>query len=243
MLKPQESLERCYALAQDGQVIEAEALGAWLTGHFPDDGPSWVALGLLRYLGLGAASAALETAGLLVPLDAPTRLALAECFARTGHPDLAKHAYQVLAADSRTPDHVLPAVAAGLGHLGEFGLALGTCLELARRAPALAEAHFGIAFYLRKLGRSPASILPMVAKAHELAPEVPLYQVSLATLLDHLGQRDEARDLLQGLDLDAVSCRCCVQRMTAIFLTPAEVANPQGWPGRDGRRSEPDESR
>ena len=214
--------ERCFELAQEGRIEEAVALAEQATRHCPDSGNSWVALGRVRYRqrDLLGACHALETASLLIPLDPPTRSILAECFARTGHRELARHMYEALAGDARTPDRMLPAVAAGLGYLGEWGAALGVCLELARRAPALPEAHFGVAYYLSKLGRAPESILPIVARAHELAPDVPLYRISLATLLDHVGRCDEARDLLHGLDLDAVSCRCCVQRMKTIFFAP-----------------------
>ena len=222
-------LERCFALAGRGDHAGAEALAIRCTESTPDDGAGWVALGLLLYRRdeFAAACSALETAGCLVPLEAPTRTILAECFARTGYPDLAKHVYLALAADARTPPRLFPGIAAGLGWLGEYGAALEVCIDLTRREPAHAEAHFGVAFYLRRLGRPPEAVLPVVARAHELAPEVPLYRISLATLLDHVGRRDEARELLHGLDLDAVSCRCCVQRMTAIFW---QAADPAGGP-------------
>ena len=227
-----EELDRCAALAREGRRAEAEAVAEVLTAEQPDEGQGWVALGLLRYQRrwLFGATAALETAATLVPLDPPTRLVLAECFARTGLPALAKHVYEALAADPTLPDALLPPVAAGLGHIGEFGPALGACLELTRRDPMLPEAHFGVAFYLRKLGRSPASILPIVARAHDLAPAVPLYRVSLATLLDHVGRRDEARELLRGLDLDAVSCRGCIRRMATIFANPVEPGAAEPGP-------------
>ena len=230
MQERDEFLERCTALARSGRMAEAEVGAEEWTRERPDEGSAWVTLGLLRYRrrALFGATGALETAGTLVPLDPPTRLILAECFAQTGQPRLARDAYVDLAIDRRVPDGMLPAVAAGLGQLGEFGPALGACLELARRAPTLPEAHFGIAFYLRKLGRPPASVLPIVARAHDLAPDVPLYRVSLATLLDHVGRRDDARELLHGLDLDAVSCRCCVRRMSTIFGPPALDASTTG---------------
>ena len=62
----------------------------------------------------------------------------------------------------------------------------------------------------------------VVARAHELAPEVPLYRISLATLLDHAGCREEACELIRDLDLNAVSCRGCLRRMSTIFLSVGE---------------------
>ena len=220
--KSEEILERCRAQVQCGEWAEAGAVLTQFTVEYPDDGWGWVLLGLVRHRqgDLVQASHALETASLLIPLDAPTQAVLAECFMRTGYPDLARLVYLALATENRTPDVLLPAVAAGLGLLGEYGSALQVCLDLTRRCPGLPEGHFGVAFYLRKLGRPPEAVLPVVARAHELSPATPLYRVSLATLLDHVGRRDEARELLLGIDLDAVSCRCCVQRMTTIFLAP-----------------------
>lgn len=232
MPEHREFLDRCAELSRAGRRGEAETLAEDWTRERPDDGAAWVTLGLLRYQrrALFGAAGALETAGTLIPLDPPARLALADCFARTGQPGLARLVYVELASDDRVPDRLLPPVAAGLGQLGEFGLALGVCLELTRRAPHLPEAHFGVAFYLRKLGRSPESVLPIVARAHDLAPGVPLYRVSLATLLDHVGRRDEARELLRGLDLDAVSCRRCIQRMTTIFAQPDAATSAEAEP-------------
>ena len=68
-----------------------------------------------------------------------------------------------------------------------------------------------MAFYLRRLGRPAEAVLPVVARAHELAPDAPLYRITLATLLDHVGRRDEAREILRDLDLDDDSCRGCLE--------------------------------
>ena len=224
MAEHQEIFERCRDLVQQRNFARAVEVAAGFAALNPESGLGWVAMGWARYWqgDLPGARDALETASLLVPLDAATRSILAECFARTGHLPLACHVYQTLADDDQTPTDLLPAVAAGLGLLGEFGPALQVCLELTRRCPDRAEAHFGVAFYLRKLGRSPDSVIPVVARAYELSPDVPLYRVTLATLLDHLGRREEACELLRELDFSTVSCRCCLQRMTTIFRTPSD---------------------
>jgi Flp pilus assembly protein TadD len=226
MLEHREILAHCFELAGLGRLAEAEDLVERALLDSPDDGRLWQSVGLFRHrMGdFAGACQSLETAGLLVPLDPKARSVLAECFARTGHPDLAGDLYRSLSSDPACPDELLPELAAGLGYLGMYGAALATCLELVRRAPSMAEAHFGMAFYLRRLGQPAEAILPVVARAHELAPEVPLYRISLATLLDHSGRRDEARELIRDLDLDQVSCRGCLRRMTTIFLTA----------GRDG---------
>jgi Flp pilus assembly protein TadD len=230
MMDHREILGYCFELAGLGRQAEAEELLERATRESPDDGRLWQSIGIFRHRSgdFARAGQALETAGLLVPLDPPARCALAECFARTGHPGLAGDLYRDLASDPRCPDGLLPEVAAGLGYLGLYGAALATCQELVRRSPELPEAHFGEAFYLRRLGRTAEAILPIVARAYELAPEVPLYRISLATLLDHVGCRDEARELIRDLDLDTVSCRGCLRRMTTIFLAAGQDRRSEG---------------
>jgi len=213
-------LNRCFELAGAGQLDEAGDLAEQALAVEEDNGSLWRFVGLMRHRAgdfVGARDA-LETAQALIPFEPTTCCILAESLARTGHPVPALAVYQALAADEGCPEKLLPAIAAGLGYLGEYAEALEVCLKLIHRLPDHAEAHFGAAFYLRRLGRPAESALPYVTRAHELAPEVELYRISLATLLDHSGRRDEAYELLRDIDLDGVSCRCCLRRMTTIFL-------------------------
>ena len=226
-------LGRCFELAGAGLLDEAGDLAEQALEREGENGGLWRFVGLLRHRAgdFRGARDALETAQALVPFDPSTSCILAESLARTGHAGPAVEVYDALIADGRCPDTLLPAIAAGLGYLGEDSRALDVCVELIRRHPGHAEAHFGAAFYLRRLGRPTETALAFVARAHELAPDVPLYRISLATLLEHAGRREEACDLLRGVDLDGVSCRCCLRRMTTIFLAAGE---------RDRRDPEPD---
>ena len=219
-------LGRCFELAGAGRLDEAGDLAERALAVEGEDGRLWRFVGLMRHRAgdFSGARDALETAQALVPFDPTTSCVLAETLARTGHAGPALDVYVALAAYERLPERLMPAIAAGLGFLGEYGHALDVCLDLIRRRPDHAEAHFGAAFYLRRLGRPPESAVAYVAKAHDLAPEVMLYRVSLAALLDHAGRREEAYELLRGVDLDGVSCRGCLRRMTAIFLAVGDSA-------------------
>jgi len=212
-------LERCIGLAGVGRLVEAEGLAGRAVQGDPEDGNLWQFLGLIRHrLGdLTRARSALEVASALVPLEPSARRALADCYARTGHAELAGDLYRALAVDARCPTDLLPAVASGLGGLGRHEDALKACRELIRRDPSCHEGHFGVAFYLRRLGMPPEAALPSVATAFELAPDLLLYRISLAALLDHVGRRDEAHDLLRDVDPGAVQCRCCLRRMATIL--------------------------
>lgn len=211
--------DRCFELVGLGRVDEAVVLAERAVQEDPDDGRFWQFLGLLRHRqrDYSGACAALETASLLVPLEPASRCALAECHARAGRKGLACDLYRQLGRDERCPTALLSAVAAGLGSLGENEAALAACRKIVRRDPLHHHAHFGVAFYLRRLGRPLTSVIASISRAHELAPQVTLYRVSLAVLLDHSGQREEACDLLRDVDPAAMQCSSCLQRAMAIF--------------------------
>jgi tetratricopeptide (TPR) repeat protein len=225
MIDHRDVLSRCFELAGAGKLTEAGDLAEEALRENDDDGYIWQFVGLIRHRvgDFNGARDALETAGLLVPLNPETRCALAESFARTGVKVPAVELYRALASDPRCPERLLPSIAAGLGCLGQYDDALGVCLDLTRRAPDQADAYFGVAFYQRRLGHGLEVAIPWVMKAHELSPDVPLYRISLAAMLDHVGRHEEAYDLLLDVDLDGISCRCCLRRMSTIFLSVGDV--------------------
>jgi Flp pilus assembly protein TadD len=224
--RPRDVLGRCLGLFHQGLIPEADRLAEEGLESSPDDGDLWQIKGLLRQrMGdFAGARSSFETASLLVPLSPSARCALADCYARTGQAAPARDLYRHLAGDGRCPTELLPAVASGRGGVGDDEAALGACRELVRRDPARHEAHFGVAYYLRRLGHPAEAALPAVARAHELAPSVPLYRVALASLLAHAGEHEEAYDLLRGVDPRSVGCRCCLGRMMSVFLRAGDVA-------------------
>ena len=172
MGEPQEILQRCLELFNEGRISEADVLAEAGLRRSPDDGDLWQMYGLPRQrrrrrrrglCGAGDGRSA-RAAGLLIPLR------LADCYARTGRIELARDLYRHLAGDNRCPTALLPAVASGLGAIGDDETALDVCRELVRRDPTRHEAHFGMAFYLRRLGNPPEAILPVVARAHSWSP-------------------------------------------------------------------------
>ncbi|WP_435016132.1 tetratricopeptide repeat protein [Tundrisphaera sp. TA3] len=219
MLSHHSQLDRCLELARHGRYEDAADLAGVAVLDEPSDGQLWQLCGLLRHkLGrMPGALEALETASALVPLAPASRCALAECYARSGHDGLACEIYCALSRDRACPTDLLPNIASGLGSMGEDEEALNTCLELLRRDPNYHQAHYGVAFYLRRMGRPPRAMLPMVARAHEIAPEVALYRITLACLHHDLGNGREAYDLLRDVDPSAYHCRCCVERAAKIF--------------------------
>jgi hypothetical protein len=80
-----------------------------------------------------------------------------------------------------------------------------------------------VAFYLRRLGLPPEAVIPAVTRAHELAPDEILYRTALAALLDHIGRREDAVELLQNVNLGSVRCRCCLRRVSSILRADGDV--------------------
>ncbi|WP_422925269.1 tetratricopeptide repeat protein [Singulisphaera sp. PoT] len=225
MILPQDVLDDCFVSSGMDRLAAAEALADDAVQSYSEDGRLRQLQGLLRHrLGdfLGARTA-LESAALLAPLGPAPRCVLAECYARTGCTERASELFQEILADSGFPKDLLPAVATGLGSLGEYQAALEACREVIRRDPDHHQAHFGVAFYRRRLGDSPHAILPSVIRAHELAPEVSLYRITLAVLLDSLGWSGDAYDLVRDVDPSDVPCRCCLQKAMSIFRDTGDL--------------------
>lgn len=207
------------ALIRQGDYQAAAELASSAVIDFPDDGDLWELRGVAEHhLGnRSAARSALETASLLQPLDVGARYCLASCYAATGLRELAIFIYQMVAEDPRAPLWLLPNIASRLGQLNEHQAALGVCRLILLRDDSRHEAHFGVAFYLRRLGAPLEEVVKSTARAHELAPQVPLYRVVLASLLHEMDQTEEAYDLLRQLPPEAVACPCSLRRMMLVF--------------------------
>jgi tetratricopeptide (TPR) repeat protein len=172
--------------------------------EFSNDGSLWelLGVGLYRLENLTAAIHALETASLLKPLDTGARLYLAMAYAARGKQDLAVFVYLLIGDSPRTPIWMLPRVARQLGELERFSDALHVCRTIVARAPERHEAHFGIAYYLHRLGADRSQVISSVSRANELAPDKPLYQAVLASLVHSESGKTRARSNKPPFELD-----------------------------------------
>ena len=220
MNEPEDVLRRCFELYHRGELAHASELSEHALHKFSDDGALWQLHGLVRRDrgDFDGARRALEMASVLIPLNPGAQCALAECYARAGQTGLARD----LARSGRAPTPLLPAVASGLGSVGDSESALEVCRELSRREPTQHEAFFGMAFYMRRLAYPVEMVIPVVARAHELAPQFIPYRVLLASLLASIGEYQEASDLLRDIPPDSVRCRSCLRRMMTIFRLAGE---------------------
>jgi tetratricopeptide (TPR) repeat protein len=212
-------------LLKGGQIKGAIELATAVLRELPDDGPLWELVGVAYQRDAQSAAAlhALETASLLKPLDIGARFCLAEAYAATGSHELAVFVYRMVAEDPRSPIWLLPKVASHLGELREFDHALDVCQTIVQRDPTRHEAHFGIGFYLRRLGAQTERVVTVIQRALELAPKTNLYRVVLASLLQELGHDDDAYELLRQVAPSSVTCPHQLRRMLLVFHTASDM--------------------
>ncbi|MGD9645932.1 MAG: tetratricopeptide repeat protein [Pirellulales bacterium] len=208
-------------LLEAGRAAEAEPLLCKALEERPDDGRLRLLLARVRHrLGdFRAASAAFEHAATLVPLDGAMQCLLADCYARIGMARQALTVLRLLFEGGDCPNELLPRLATGFSQLGDAQGALDVCRLAAQRQPEQAEAHFAVAFYLRRLGYPAAVARPPLERALALAPHHPVYRSNLAFLLVEEGRADEAYELLRELPPEACVCSCQLRRMMRLFQT------------------------
>jgi Flp pilus assembly protein TadD len=187
-------------------------------------GRLWEQLGtlLLRRKHYDAALWSLETASTLVPLSHAAQLALAECYVDAGYVEAARVIYRYLAAVIRIDTELLETLAAGLGRIGEKDLALDVCREAAQRLPRTAGPLLGIAYYLRRLRRPAATVLPYLKRAFDLDSRNLECRIALAWMLHATGRSADGADLLDGLQVSELECVRSLTMMHRVFEAAAE---------------------
>ncbi len=210
--------DRVVELYDEGEFAEAADQARDYLRESPDHGGLWQLYGtaLCSLRDYPAACDALERASALVPLHPLAQYALATCYFQMDLPDLACVIYEHLAR-TVVNTGMLSAMAARLGALGRHEAALEVCRRITGLDPAHHQAFFGIAFYLCRLGFPPEALIPHLAMAMDLAPDVPHYRLNLAFAWADIGCHREAAELLAPVPPAAVRCPCQLERMRAVF--------------------------
>lgn len=186
--------------------------------------------GLLQVFGLAAyqlnepldALEGLEGAGVVSPLSAPSRLALADLYLRFGRREAAASELLFLAEPGRCPTPLMADLARLLGVLGAYRSAFKVCRRLTQLRPWYHPAHYGMAFYLAKLNR-PAKAIRHLRAAHALAPTALPYRVALAGALADAGEFAEACDLVRDVPADAIACPEVLKRLQGAAEVDGDV--------------------
>lgn len=212
-----------------GRLEEATTATRRFLADRQDDGAAWQLLGLIeRRRNLPRlARAALETACLLIPLSAEGRFALADSYQRTGCEELGRSMLCDLCVADDVPASLLPKLAAAMGQLGDFERAANVCRRAALAQPGDDRPLYGLAYYLRKLGRPSACILRVMRSALELKPDCLAYRVSVAMLtaeVDGVAAAYAVVKSLSGEDLGRIRCASCVGRLQDLFVQAGDRA-------------------
>jgi tetratricopeptide (TPR) repeat protein len=187
--------------------------------HQVDSGRLWELSGISSwFLGeIDQALVALENASLLVPLLPISQIALASAYAHFDKPDLARLIYRHLQSLPEFPVPLLPQLAAGLGRVGEVEAALTVCEQLVELRPGHHPAWFGIAYYLRRLGRPLTDIIPPLEIAHQLAPHMRTYRLNLSACLAQVDRFEEAYAYVCAIPIEEIRCPHWLQTMLPVF--------------------------
>jgi tetratricopeptide (TPR) repeat protein len=201
------------AIAELQQQIQASPQEGVAVGRL------WEQLGQLqlRRRQVDGALWSLEIANTLVPLSTRGQFALAASYVATGHIEPARAIYRHLAAAVRMETELLEELAAGLGRVGERELALAVCRDAAQRLPEAAGPQMAIAYYLRRLRRPAATVLPYLKRAFELDPTNVECRVSLAWTLHALGRSADGAELLDQVPLSQLECVRSLMLMRQVF--------------------------
>jgi tetratricopeptide (TPR) repeat protein len=213
-----DAYEQVVALYDEGRYAEAAGRARQALAESPDDGRIWQIYGatLCNQKEYGEAREALERASVLVPLHPLAQYALGACYARLGQPDLAAVMYEHLAGVVGNT-RLLASLAARLGALDRTASALNVCRRIVSLDPMHHAAHFGIAYYLCRLGVEPRALIPHLTRAVELAPDALHYRVNLAFAQAESGCLEDAAGSLEPVSPEAVGCPMWLARMRDIL--------------------------
>lgn len=221
-LRLDETLQTATQLYEQGHLEEALALTESALEWHPDHGPFWELRGLIHRARKECHTSlyCLETASVFLPLSPAGRCALADAYSQTGRHELACDLYRSLLVWREVPCKVLLQAAAGLDGLGHPGLALKACREAVRRDPEAAQAYYDMGYYMGRCRYPPAMIESMARKAVALEPDRGQFPVGLASFLWKHDWPEEAHRAIRHLtaeQLDEIPCRCCLERVMAIY--------------------------
>lgn len=217
-----EVFDAAIALYNEGRYDEALGLARRTLEEYADEGRLWELCGLIHRARREPEPAlhALEMASLLVPLGPVGRCVLAECYAHQGKRELARDLYQHLLASPGLPTDLLLQIAAGLDQIGDPVRALKTCRDASRQEPEAAQPYYDMGYYMGRCGYPQHLIEGVARKAIALAPERVNYRIGLASFLMRHAREEDAYDLVRDLtafQIREVACRCCLDRIVAIF--------------------------
>jgi tetratricopeptide (TPR) repeat protein len=173
---------------------------------------------------------ALERASLLVPLDGIARVALAEAYGHLGRRELARDLYVALFDDESLSIELLMQIAVGLDAIEQPRLAMQACRIAADRDPERSQPYYDMGYYAARSGYPVHVVESLARRAISLEPTRVNYRIGLASLLAKHDRIDEAHAVVRSItpeQIDEISCRCCLERMAALYEQVGDAARAQ----------------
>jgi tetratricopeptide (TPR) repeat protein len=192
-----------------------------------NDGAIWQLCGLIYRDRCEFASCvdALERASLLVPLDALARVALAEAYGKIGSVGLARDLFVARFDDGTMTVDLLMQTAVGLDGIDQPRLAMKACQIAAERDPERSQPYYDMGYYAARCGYPVHVVESLARRAISLEPNRVNYRIGLASLLAKHERLDDAHAIVRTItatQIETVRCRCCLERMAALFEQVAD---------------------
>jgi tetratricopeptide (TPR) repeat protein len=199
------------------------ALADGVLSESQQDGPLWQLRGLIHRDRGEAASCvdALERASLLIPLDAVSRVTLADAYAKIGSRDLARDLFVALFSDGTMTVELLMQIGVSLDAIDQPRLAMKACQIAAERDPERSQPYYDMGYYAARCGYPVHVVESLARRAISLEPNRVHYRIGLASLLAKHDRLDEAHAVVRWIttseQVETINCRCCLERMAALF--------------------------
>jgi len=193
----------------------------------PDDVRLWEFLGIARHAlrEFPAAMEALEQATVRGPLSPAAELALAGCYLVLGRMELAGSMYRHLATRPHVPGRLLPSMAAGLLHVGEFQWAVEVQRRAALERPDDEDALYALVHYMGLAEYPPELIRPIADRVFRINPASIRNRVFLALVHHRLGDHQAGYGLLSTVDMQELLTQCCPCRLIRLASLFAAVGD------------------
>lgn len=218
---------RALSLFNRGSRRAAAAVLSVAISRSENAGNLWLLRGIIRHSQAEWPEALgdLETAMCLIPLPASGQLVLADCYAQTGHRDLALMAYERLLDQESLPGKLYAGLYAGFQKCGRGDLAIKACRAAIVSDPDDHEAYFAMAHCMARLSYSSSCVSAALEKACHLAPDNDTYRISLAMqLISSDRPHDAYRHLAQASieKLRHLDCLCSAKRLLQLCITAGD---------------------
>ena len=238
--KPAELL-RAMRLLSLGEPFLAERTASAGLRFQPEHGHLLEVRGIARHqLGQHAKAVDdLEAAMMTVTLNPLALWCLADSSAALHQIESAQRLLSWLADRDDCPTSLLPRVADLLGRTGAEESALDVLHLWCEREPARATPHWGMAYFMARLGYSHRAVILRLRSACERAPTNAQYRAQLGSAEAEAGDLNRARTILIDLPTESIRCPHLATRIARAWDVSGDFVRSHAWWSRALQLAEP----